>query len=106
MDVKDHLENGIAIIGMSGKFPGSDSIHDFWNHLCQGKELISSFSEEDLKTAHVPENQIQSQNYVKARGIIKDIERFDADFFGMSASEAQITDPQHRLFLECAWNAL
>lgn len=106
MDTKDYPENGIAIIGMSGKFPGSDSIHDFWNHLCHGTELISSFSEEDLRAAHVPENQIRSQNYVKARGIIRDIELFDADFFGMSAAEVQITDPQHRLFLECAWEAL
>ena len=87
------FENGIAIIGMSGRFPGAETIEEYWENLCGAKESISRFTQ-------------QKPGTVPARGTLKDIELFDADFFGMSAKEAQVTDPQHRLFLECAWEAL
>ncbi len=105
MSQKD-LENAIAIVGMSGRFPGADSIHSFWENLCKGKETISSFSEEELIASGISKSQVKSSGYVKSRGILNDIELFDADFFGFNTKEAQLTDPQHRLFLECAWEAL
>lgn len=98
--------NSIAIIGMSGKFPGSNSIEEFWQNLCKGKETISFFSENELYMVGVSEEMLQSPNYVKAKGIIKEIDFFDADFFGFSSKEAEGLDPQQRLFLENAWEAL
>ena len=104
--IQDDLENAIAIVGMSGKFPGADNISDFWKNLCSGKETVSSFSDEELTAAGIAKSQIKSPGYVKSRGIIDGVELFDADFFGFNAREAQFTDPQHRLFLECAWEAI
>ena len=91
---------------MSGKFPGADNIQAFWENLCAGKDTISSFSDDELITAGISKSQVKSPGYVKSRGILHGIELFDANFFGFNAKEAQITDPQHRLFLECAWEAL
>lgn len=100
------VENAVAIIGMAGQFPGASTIQQFWNNISQGIESLTRFSEEQLKIAGISESLIRSPKYVKVRGVLEGIEKFDADFFGMSAKEAQLTDPQHRLFLECAWESL
>ncbi len=91
----DFEQNGleIAIIGVSGRFPGSDSVEDFWQNLLDGKELTSIFSQKD-------------GGKIEAGSILKDIEKFDASFFGFNPREAEILDPQHRLLLESAWEAL
>jgi polyketide synthase PksJ len=102
----EKTEDAIAIIGMSGKFPGAKNIDGFWPNLCQGVESISTFSAEELRNSGVSEKTINSPNYVRSKGILDEVELFDADFFGINAKEAQLTDPQHRLFLECAWEAL
>lgn len=99
-------ENGIAIIGMSGQFPGADTIEKFWENLCNGIESISTFSESELVSTGVPSKIYKNQDYVNSRGILEGIEFFDADFFDINPKEAQIIDPQHRLFLESCWNAL
>lgn len=104
-DMSDE-ENSIAIIGMAGRFPGAENVEKFWDNLCLGIESISHFSDKALKDAGISEKLINNKNYVKARSILESIELFDADFFGFSAKEAQITDPQHRIFLECSWEAL
>lgn len=97
----------IAIIGMAGRFPGAKNVDEFWLNLCDGVESISSFSDEELRAAAVVEESwLNESNYVKAGFVLDDIEMFDASFFGMLAKEAELTDPQHRLFLECAWEAL
>ncbi|MHB1178764.1 MAG: type I polyketide synthase, partial [Daejeonella sp.] len=96
----------IAIIGMSCRLPGADDINQFWNNLVNGVESIRTFTNEELKAAGVDESLINSPNYVKARGIINGAEYFDAAFFGVTPREAEIMDPQHRIFLECAWHAL
>src|SRR5277367_1645034 len=98
--------HAIAIIGMAGRFPGAKNCGQFWDNLCAGKESISRFSSSQLRDAGVIEDLLQSPQYVNARGSIDDVDLFDADFFGMSSAEAKITDPQQRLFLECAWEAL
>ncbi|GCE31286.1 hypothetical protein KDA_67700 [Dictyobacter alpinus] len=98
----------IAIIGMSGRFPGASNVEEFWENLRNGVESIAHFSDEELLAAGVDASQLAQENYIKARPILKpeEIENFDAAFFGYSPREAELTDPQHRLFLECAWEAL
>lgn len=99
-------EHAIAVIGLAGRFPGAENIAAFWNNIRLNKESISTFSNEELLAAGVSKSQVQFPHYVKARGILENVEFFDADFFGIPPLEAQLTDPQHRLFLECASEAL
>jgi phthiocerol/phenolphthiocerol synthesis type-I polyketide synthase E len=97
--------DGIAIIGMALRFPDADSADQLWHNLCQGTESLTFFGDDQLDTS-VSLAARQSPNYVKARGRITGADQFDASFFKMSPREAQIMDPQHRLFLELAWAAL
>lgn len=101
-------ENGseIAIISMNGKFPGASNVERFWDNLMNGKESISFFSDEELLKEGIDPSQLNNTNYVKAGACIDDIEMFDASFFGFTPREAEIMDPQQRLFLECCWEAL
>ena len=96
----------IAIVGMAGRFPGARSLDQFWDNLKHGVESIKFFSDDELRAAGVPEALISHPNYVKAAVVLDDIELFDAAHFGYSPAEAEITDPQQRFFLECAWEAL
>ncbi len=99
-------QHEIAIIGLSGRFPGASSIEHFWHNLRNGEESVCFFSDEELLVAGVAPLLLKEPNYVKARPILEQIDQFDAAFFGYSPREATLTDPQHRLFLECAWEAL
>jgi acyl transferase domain-containing protein len=99
-------QNGIAIIGMAGRFPGANSIEQFWENLRNGVETISFFSKEELAEAGVPDQLLQHPDYVRARPILEDIASFDAAFFGYTPRDASLLDPQHRLFLECCWEAV
>src|SRR5262249_1844602 len=96
----------IAIIGMAGRFPGAPDVGAFWQNIAAGVRSIRSFSEAELLAAGVDPALLQQPNYVKAGAILDDIESFDAAFFGYPPREAEVIDPQHRLFLECAWEAL
>ncbi|GAA6615706.1 SDR family oxidoreductase [Scytonema sp. NUACC26] len=96
----------IAIIGLTGRFPGAKNIDEFWGNLQKGRELISFFTDEELLSLGISSSILNNPHYVKARAILEDAELFDASFFGFNPREAEITDPQHRLFLECAWSAL
>jgi non-ribosomal peptide synthase protein (TIGR01720 family) len=98
--------DGVAIIGLAGRFPGAKNIDEFWRNLRDGMETISFFSNEELKASGVDLALIEDPSYVKAHGAIEGIESFDAQFFGVNPREAEIMDPQHRLFQECAWEAL
>jgi phthiocerol/phenolphthiocerol synthesis type-I polyketide synthase E len=97
---------GIAIIGMTGRFPGARNLDEFWRNLRDGVETISFFSEEELKASGIDPAQLADPAYVRAHGALEGIEWFDAGFFGVNPREAEIMDPQHRLFQECAWEAL
>src|SRR5216684_2899511 len=97
---------GIAIIGKSGRFPGAGNLGQFWQNLSAGKESISFFTEEELLSAGVDPELLRHPNYVKALGYMEDADLFDAQFFGFTPHEAQVIDPQQRVFLECAWEAL
>ncbi|MBS0168095.1 MAG: SDR family NAD(P)-dependent oxidoreductase [Nitrospira sp.] len=99
----EHDGLDIAVIGLACRFPGSQDSAAFWTNLRNGVESISMLSEEDLRSAGVQERLCQDPAYVRMRGIIEGIDLFDADFFGVMPKEAEIMDPQHRLFLECAW---
>ena len=96
----------IAIVGMSGRFPGARNIDEFWRNLRDGVESITFSSDEELEAAGIEPAILRRPDYVKAKGILDDVDLFDAAFFGLSPREAEITDPQHRLFLECAWEVL
>ena len=96
----------IAIIGMVGRFPGAQNIEEFWQNLQNGKESITFFTDEELKSSGIDLTILNNSNYVKARSTLKDIELFDASFFGFNPREAEVMDPQQRIFLECAWQAL
>src|SRR5215213_11596437 len=96
---------GLAVIGLWGRFPGAENVDEFWRNLRDGIESISVFSDDELRAAGVDPSHLDS-NHVRAKGVLADVELFDADFFGINPREAQIIDPQHRIFLECAWQAL
>ena len=106
--MNDHelSEEGIAIIGMAGRFPGAQNIEEFWRNLRDGVESIRFFADEALVAAGVDPALLQHPHYVKASAILEDIGLFDAPFFGFTPREAEILDPQQRLFLECSWQAL
>ncbi len=96
----------IAIIGLAGRFPGANNVDEFWENIKKGVESIKFFSDQELISAGVDPHLLKNPNYVKARPVLDGIELFDAAFFGINPREAEIIDPQHRLFLECAWEAL
>ena len=96
----------VAIVGIAGRFPGAGSLEEFWQNLRSGVESISLLSAADLESSNLEPAAWSDPHYVKAAALLTGVEMFDAPFFEMSAREAELTDPQHRLFLECAWEAL
>lgn len=99
------LLQGIAIVGMAARLPGAANVDEFWQNLVNGVESVSFFSDAELEDDFGPEVR-NAPNFVRARPVLQGVEAFDAEFFGMYAREAELTDPQQRLFLECAWEAL
>ena len=97
--------NGIAIVGMAGRFPKARDVAEFWKNICNSTEAISFFSDQELDP-EAGELAGRNPRYVKARGLLEAADMFDAAFFGINPKEAEIMDPQHRLFLECCWEAL
>jgi len=96
----------IAVLGMAGRFPGAPNLNTFWANLQNGIESVSFFSSEELRENGIPDETIAHPNFVPARGVIEGAAQFDAEFFGYYPREAQILDPQQRVFLECVWEAL
>jgi acyl transferase domain-containing protein len=91
---------------MAGRFPGAPDIEQFWANLRDGVESISFFTDDELLASGVEPELLRDPSYVKARPIMGGIDLFDAGFFGLSPREAEVLDPQQRVFLECAWQAL
>jgi amino acid adenylation domain-containing protein len=98
--------SAVAIVGMAGRFPGAGSVEELWQRLCRGDELVTFFSDEELLAEGVPRERLADPRYVRARGVLDGADRFAASFFEVSPREAEIMDPQQRVFLECAWEAL
>jgi len=96
----------IAVIALSGRFPGAADVDTFWRNLREGVESITPFSSEELRAAGVEEELLADPAYVRAGAVLDGIDLFDAGFFGFTPREAETLDPQHRLFLECAWEIL
>ena len=105
-ELKQQYEHNIAVIGMACKLPGAENPEDFWKMIVGKDEAISFFTKDELMKAGISLDLINNQDYVPARGILTDIDKFDAAFFGYSPYEASIMDPQHRVFLEQSWVAL
>src|SRR3984957_12968629 len=98
---------GIAIVGMAGRFPGAGSVEEFWGNLVAGRESISFFNDEELAASGLDAAELKRRGqYVAARGVLKDADCFDAAFFGVNPKEAEVMDPQQRVFLETCWAAL
>jgi acyl transferase domain-containing protein/thioesterase domain-containing protein/aryl carrier-like protein len=96
----------IAVIGMSGRFPGANDIHAFWENIKNGVETITFFSEEELQEPGITPEILNNPGYVKTKGYIEDLQYFDSAFFNYTPNEAASMDPQLRLFHEGAWHAL
>lgn len=96
----------IAIIGLAGRFPGAGSVDELWEKVRDGVECIQRFSDAELEAAGVPSAQLKLAQYVKAGTTLAGVDQFDASFFGYNPREAEVIDPQQRVFLESAWEAL
>ena len=98
--------HAIAIVGMAGRFPGAPDLHAFWRNIREGVEVLERFSDADLAAAGIPAAAAADPRYVRNGSALQNPESFDAAFFGITPREAQLMDPQQRVFLECAWAAL
>jgi acyl transferase domain-containing protein len=96
----------LAVVGMSARFPGAPNIEEFWKNLIEGRESVTWFSAEELVACGADPEVVHATDFVRARPILEGFDRFAARLFAYSPREAELMDPQHRLFLECAWNAL
>jgi phthiocerol/phenolphthiocerol synthesis type-I polyketide synthase E len=93
----------IAIVGMAARVPGAGDIDQFWVNMTGGVESIATFEEEELRAAGIPDKHLRDPNYVRAAPVIDGVESLDAAYFGIAPREAELLDPQHRVFLEmCA----
>ncbi|WP_435257491.1 type I polyketide synthase [Thioclava sp. FR2] len=99
-------ENDIAIVGMAAHLPGAEDVGQFWHNLREGIESIRHLDDAALLAAGESPARMAKANYVPSAAILDRFEEFDAEFFGFSPKEAAILDPQHRQFLEVAWEAL
>ncbi len=113
MQSQDISDMDIAIIGMSGRFPGARNVNEFWDNLCNGAESFSAVTDEEIMQnalGYVPEDTLKEwlndPNYVKVAAGLDNIDLFDAAFFGYNSTEAQVMDPQQRIFLQTAWEAM
>ena len=101
----DDRHEPIAIVAMAARYPGAADVEAFWDNLCAGRESIRTFSTSEIDPL-VPAAERDHPDYVAARGVLDDPAGFDAGFFGMAPREADLTDPQQRVFLELAWECL
>ncbi|ABX06595.1 Beta-ketoacyl synthase [Herpetosiphon aurantiacus DSM 785] len=101
-----NYDTAVAIIGMAGRFPGAQNVDELWRNITAGVRSIRSYSDAQLLAAGVDPEVLKLPNYVKAGTFLDSYDHFDASFFGYTPREAEVMDPQHRLFLECAWEAL
>ena len=106
MSAHDSSAPAIAVVGMAGRFPGAESVDALWRNLVSGVRSIRDLSEQELLAAGLPRTALTQPALVRAGAMLADIESFDSAFFGYTPHEAELTDPQHRLLLECAWEAL
>jgi phthiocerol/phenolphthiocerol synthesis type-I polyketide synthase E len=105
-EIDSAAATGIAIVGIAGRFPGADDVFAFWRNLHAGVDSISRPTVEALVAAGIDRATAEGRTYIRAKGVLADADCFDAAFFDINPRTAELLDPQHRLFLECAWHAL
>ena len=98
--------HAVAIVGLAGRFPGAEDLDGFWRNIANGVECLDEPTDADLDAAGVTADVRSNPNYVRRCTALDGAANFDAGFFGVSPRDAQIVDPQQRIFLECAWEAL
>ncbi len=96
----------IAIVGMAGRFPGAANVEQYWRNLAAGVESIRFFAPEEVEASVTGQHDLKDPSFVRAGGVLDGVEDFDAPFFDFNPRDAEITDPQQRVFLECCWEAL
>lgn len=106
MQQEGQATEGVAIIGMAGRFPGAATIEAFWQNISAGREAVERIAPEEDRLLQRNPSLATNPQYIPAGAFLEDVDRFDAPFFGYTAREATLLDPQQRLFLECAWEAL
>ncbi|HEY6391749.1 MAG TPA: polyketide synthase [Bryobacteraceae bacterium] len=106
MTPHEPASNGVAVIGLACRFPGANNADEFWRNLRDGVESISFFNHDELRASNVPDDLLSHPSYVPAKAILAGVDLFDYQRFGIAPREAELMDPQHRLFLECACEAL
>ncbi|HUK90158.1 MAG TPA: type I polyketide synthase, partial [Blastocatellia bacterium] len=105
MTVSNEMD-GVAVIGMAGRFPKARNLTEYWRNLVEGVECLSFLSDQELIESGISAGEMSHPGYVKAGCFLDDADLFDAAFFGISPKEAELMDPQHRILLEVAWEAL
>jgi amino acid adenylation domain-containing protein/non-ribosomal peptide synthase protein (TIGR01720 family) len=103
---QNSCETDIAIVGLSGRFPGAQNCEEFWRNLANGIEPLSHFDEDELLASGIAPERVRASEYVRKRFILDNIDLWDAKFFGFNPNEARMLDPQQRIFFECAYEAL
>ena len=106
IETTEYPETDIAIVGLAGRFPGAEDVDAFWDNLKNGVESIEPYDEQTLRDMGVAEETIANPDFVGCGALLPDQDKFDAAFFGYSPREAEELDPQQRLFLETAWQAM
>lgn len=104
--INQEMEDVIAIVGLAGKFPKAANVDEFWENLRAGRDCITFFDNQTVLDAGLNPSFLENPAFVKAYGVLDDIDKFDASFFNIPPRDAKLFDPQHRLFLECAWQAM
>ncbi|QQG98015.1 alpha/beta fold hydrolase [Mycobacteroides chelonae] len=99
-------DDDVAVIGIAARVPGATNLDEFWANLCAGEESLTHFTDEELLSAGVSPEELGDPRLVRVRPILADVADFDPKFFAYAPSEARSIDPQQRLFLECAWEAV
>lgn len=99
-------DSAVALIGMSGRFPGAADVAGLWRNLLAGVKGLRTITDEELRDAGVEPGMLADPRYVRVGGPLEGLDTFDATVFGVNPREAEMMDPQHRLFLECSWEAL
>ncbi|HEX2798768.1 MAG TPA: type I polyketide synthase, partial [Thermoanaerobaculia bacterium] len=105
-DKQTPIPEAVAIVGMAGRFPGARDVEALWKNVLDGVESIRPLSDEELRAAGILEESLRDSRYVKARALLDDVDLFDAALFGVIPREAELMDPQHRVFLEVCHEAL